>query len=519
MMRMAANEDNSHFYGHHPAEDMCAAGIDAWVRHYAGTQAGELMLCPNSQRSSVASAVRQSSWDGFDPMADNEQPFFGGIPDVPMWEGGPTARALMRRWVENALALHRQGIDLYAHAIPRLREIGVSPWISMRMNDVHYVNQPTHPIHDRFWREHPQWRRCPELDPYNGQCLDYGVPEVRAYQMAYVREIVGRYDLDGLELDWMRNPFHFRPGFEEEGLGLLTGFVRETRELLRLRAKELGHDVKLGVRVPSRPTTARLLGYDAPRWARDGLIDKLVVTPFLFTEPDMPVELWKQLTAGTGVAVAAGVEVTLRPYEGSHALANNLESLRGATASLLERGADQIYLFNFMDRTPNEASEAAYRRALGEIGSVDALRGKSRRHVLTVPDTFAPGEPRAAHLPAELDPGRRADFRLWVGPAPAAGQRAEVRVAVQAGSTAPDAVVNAASCGAARPVAPPPGWRAPDLAFDVPPGALRSRAAVVSLRNTSDRPIRLEWVEIAVSDARGQWPAGGIELQSLWPEA
>jgi hypothetical protein len=515
---MAVNEDNSHFYGHHPAQDMNAGGVERWVSHYGGTQVGEIMLCPNSQRSSVASSVRQSNWDGFDPESGNDQPFFGGIPDRPMWENGPTARALMRHWVENALSLHRQGIDLYAFTIPRFRALGISPWISMRMNDVHYVDQPTHPIHDRFWREHPEFRRCPDTDPYNGQCLDYGIPEVRDYQMAYLQEIVGRYDLDGLELDWMRNPFHFRPGFEEMGLETLTAFVRDVRALVARRAVDLGHPVKLGVRVPSRPQTARLLGLDAPRWAREGLVDKLVVTPFLFTEFDVPVELWKQLCAGTGVTVATGIEVTLRPYEGAAALANNLESLRGVASGLLARGADQIYLFNFMDRTPTEGSEAAYRRALGEIGDLRSMDGLSRRHVVTVPDTFGPGEPRAAPLPASLEPGRRTEFRVHAGPAMRSGQRAEVRVCLRPDPGGHTVTVNGARCGSPRAVAPPPGWKAPDTAFVVPPGVLHQGMNAVSVGTASEGRTRLEWVEVAISDSSGRWPSGGIEQQSLWPE-
>ena len=113
--------------------------------------------------------------------------------------------------------------------------------------------------------------------------------------MAFVRELVSRYDMDGLELDWMRLGQHFKPGSEAEGCEILTEFVTDVRRLLDERQRELGHPIRLGVRVPSRPDTARGLGMDAVTWARQGLIDVLVPAPFLFIEFDIPIELWKQL--------------------------------------------------------------------------------------------------------------------------------------------------------------------------------------------------------------------------------
>ena len=151
------------------------------------------------------------------------------------------------------------------------------------MNDIHFVENPNHSIHDRFWKEHPQFRRDPKGDRYNGQCLDYAHAEVRAYQMAYVRELVFRYDIDGFELDWMRNPYNFKPGRERDGMPILTGFIAEVRRLLDRRENELHHRILLAAWVPDRPETARALGFDVETWARRNLLDRLVVSPFLFS--------------------------------------------------------------------------------------------------------------------------------------------------------------------------------------------------------------------------------------------
>ncbi|MFA5866003.1 MAG: hypothetical protein WC975_15120 [Phycisphaerae bacterium] len=518
------NEDNSHFFIFHPPEEMTVAGLNAWVDQYANTQVRQLMLCVNGQRTTVDSKVRQPVWDGFDPEAGNDQPFFAGVTDQP-WPRPEGARAHFRRRINNALLLHQRGLDPYRQWIERSRMHGISPWISSRMNDVHFVDEPENCIHDRFWKEHPEYRRAPwRKGDWFGHTLDYGRPEVRAFQMAYLREMVFRYDLDGLELDWMRFGQHFKPGAEEEGCKILTEFVADVRRLLDERQRELKHPIRLGVRVPSRPDTARGLGMDAVTWARRGLIDVLVATPFLFIEFDMPIELWKQLLDGTKVSLSAGLDLALRPYDEYPSHVVNLELVCGAATSLLHRGADSIYLFNYMDKLATPEKEQAYRRLLREVGSIETMSGKSRRHVVNSPDHYAPGEGRTIVLPRVCKPGEFTEFRIPIGPVPQKGQRTQVRLATKEQETAgPEQYmirVNGEVCGFSGPVTPKPPWKVPTHAFDVPNSALQSGYNVVEIQNTSAQDICFVWMEIAVSDGQGAWSTSGIEVESFcfWPE-
>lgn len=497
MSGIALNEDNSHFFYSRSPHQMTAEGVDAWVDTYLDTQVRELMLCTTCMRTNVPSQARQTIFDGFDPAADNDQPFFAGV--------APEDRAGLRRWVYNAWLLHQRGIDPYARWIAKNRAGGLSPWISVRMNDVHNVHEPEHVLHDRFWKEHPEYRRVPwRFSSWPDRAFDYGRPEVRAYQMAYLREIIGRYDLDGLELDWMRFGYHFRPGFEGEGAVLLTEFTAEVRRLLQDREKELGHPIKLGARVPSRPDTARRLGMDAVAWARQGLLDFLVVTPFWATiETDMPIELWKQLLEGTGVTLAAGLEVLLRPYPGAAPQTNDLATVRGAASSYLDRGADRIYLFNYMDSDTTIASKEEYHQLLREVGSLDTMAGKPRRHVVTYADTWAPGEPQALPLPRSLGPGGLAEFRLPTGPAPLSGQ--PVQVCLGLAGTAPLAPedlqvrVNGDWCAYAGK--PALGQVGPTHAFKVPAGMLRRGDNVIEVVNATAAEKQIVWVEVALGAA------------------
>lgn len=509
MTGIALNEDNSHYFMTRAGERLDAEKVESWVDQYAGTQVKELMLCPNSMRTSYASKVWDPIWRGYDPQAGDEQPLLASLP--------PAERDTARKWIHTAWQLHQDGIDVYERWIARCRSRGISPWISIRMNDVHNVDDERCYIHSEFWRSRPDLRRVPyRFSEWVDRAFDYGQAEVREYHMALIRELAERYDFDGLELDWMRFGFHFRPGHESEGAPLLTEFVAQVRRLLDGWEKKRKHQIRLGARVPSRPQTALGLGLDAIAWARKGLVDMLVITPFWATvETDLPVEIWKALLHGTDVVLAAGLEVLIRPYPGfSGYPMNSLETARGAAAAMLDRGADRVYLFNYMDdpsapegvtgsRPPDRHAIPALLR---EIGSLQTLAGKPRRHILTYADTWAPGEPRAIPLPASCAAGRSAAFRLPTGPRP---ERAEVRAYLgihgsdTLGEQDLEVRVNGEVCafdGAAD--LPQPGPDFPVYGFVVAAEAMLRGYNLVEV--TPKRDVTFGWVEIQLREDPAQ---------------
>ena len=489
---LCLNEDDDHFFG--SRHDPDRKQVDAWVDQYAHTQIRELMLCPNSMRTSYASKVWTPLWKGFDPKAGPDQPLFSSLP--------PSERQRPWHTVYNAWKLDHDGIDLYKCWISRARKQGISPWLSMRMNDVHYAYDVDNYIHSDFWRQNPQFRRVNyRFDQWPDRAFDYGHPEVRKYHMALIRELAERYDFDGLELDWMRFGFHFRPGHEAEGVGLLNEFTAEVRNLLDGWQKRRGHRIRLGARVPSRPQTAVGLGMDAVAWAQRGLVDMLVITPFWASiEPDMPVELWKQLLRGTHVTLAAGLELLVRPNGDVPPIMNSLETVRGAAATLLDRGADRIYLFNYMDSETATPDLENYSTLLREVGSPDTVAGKERRHIVTFADTWAPGEPPARTLPAKCGPKRWNAFRVPTGPKPMTG-RAAARLGIQGAAEAEvktwEVRVNGKLCTFAGTVKPK--FSRPDdpmFEFLAPPGVMNRGYNLIELAAKSTAQV--VWVEMAI---------------------
>ena len=493
---ISLNEDSSHYFGTRSGQDLSGQAVDSWVDQYAGTQVRELFLCPNCMRTSYASEVWEPIWTGYDPASGDDQPLLASTPEA----GHEAARG----WIHTAWLLHQKGIDPYARWIARCRQVGISPWLSMRMNDIHNVDDPDSYIHSSFWREHPELRRVPYRDrPENwrDRALDYGRQEVRDYHMALVRELAERYDVDGIELDWMRFGYHFRPGHEAAGREILTDWIGEVRQLLDSRARERGHQIKLGARVPSRPGAAWGLGMDAGEWAHRGLIDMLVVTPFFSTaDTDIPLELWRRLLAGTEVTLAAGIEVLVRPYPSYPEQRNSLETVRGMATSFLDRGVDRIYLFNYMDSDTAMEGLVNYPTLLREVGSRDTLAGKPRRHVVTYADTWPPGEPQPTLLPADCAAGDNAAFRVHTGPRPESG-RAMVVLGLHEECAACELSLtvrlNGAQCSAAGPIElPRPCPSFPTYAFDVPISAVLRGHNLVEV--AASRACTVGWVEISI---------------------
>ena len=334
--------------------------------------------------------------------------------------------------------------------VRRCRERGVCPWVSLRMNDVHHQDKDEHPIHSDFWRAHPELRRR-GYEGHFAKALDYAHEAVRNHYLALATETLERYDMDGLELDFMREPYLFSKGEEEAGREILTDWLRTVRALVDRHAAARGHAIRLGVRVPSRPETAALFGLDAVWWSQEGIVDLLVVTPrWASTEFDMPVRDWRRLLEGSSTTLAGGLEVLVRPFRDGPAHGATPAEALGAAAQVLHDGADSVYLFNYFPSGQPAGgarhwSAEEYAATLRAMTSLDSIVQHPRRHVITFSDVGTPAgdEGRASQLPAE---GTDLAFQLPTGPAPGAGWKAELRVDVgregAAAAAPPTASVN-----------------------------------------------------------------------------
>lgn len=244
--------------------------------------------------------------------------------------------------MEGLLAAHARGVDPFGMFLRGLKDAGKETFITRRMNDVHNPEEDWNA--PRIRREHPDWIVDAEAvkagtADWMAYCLDYSRSGVREYVLASIRELVERYEFDGLQLDWLRFPRHLSGTPEQvwEKRGIITEFTAEVRNLLNAS----GNHIRLAARIPTNPAGCRRLGMDIAQWTRRGLVDFLVASPFLTTDFVMPIAELRALMGDNAVPLYADVEFE----HGTQA--HCPESLRATALSLYECGADGIYLFNF----------------------------------------------------------------------------------------------------------------------------------------------------------------------------
>ncbi|MFV2067449.1 MAG: hypothetical protein ACC645_10750, partial [Pirellulales bacterium] len=393
--------------GTHSKEELTAA-LQQTVDHYAAAEVPYLFLNVCYMRAACPSEVWDTYWD------------------VENLDTNATG------WPRGYWLMHKQGVDPFAVCVARCRQQGISPWLSLRMNDTHYLDDPAKS--SRFWQQHPELRRA------DNSGFDFSQEPVRDHYLALVAELLEHYDCDGIELDWMRFPAHFKTGQETQGRDHLNEFMRRVRELASRATEKRGHRVRIAARIPAVPEFARGLGMDGVTWAQEGLVDLLILASvWRPSDTDIPIERWRDLIgpAAETTWLAAGTDLWLQGTAGGKLMSDDLETQRGFTTAMLDRGADLIYLFNHFNRndfnrvsrTPDgrEAKRNDHQDLLRIAGRMEAARSGPRRHVVTFHDPAAPNIANPRQLPAALVEGKIASIRVYTGPKPESG-RVVIRV-------------------------------------------------------------------------------------------
>jgi hypothetical protein len=391
-------------FGKGATREMALAALDKEVDQYQGTGVSHLFWNVNYQRVGYNSAAWPSYWDMPDPEKQ------------------------VTEWPRTYYELHKLGIDdVFARLIPRCRERGLSPWISLRMNDHHYTSDPS--------RVSPLLFDHPELRIHKGKGLfNYARPEVREHYLKLAAEVLQRYDVDGLELDWIRTPSNFDDSEIDGGRKILTEFVREVRQLTQAAAKRLGHPVRLAVRVPATPEFALGKGFEAVAWAREGLLDMIIPSDWWSGYNDTPVEEWRA-QIGPGAKHCQIVPCTASTYactaKGA-SMYRNPDGMRGFAAAMFDRGADGLYLFNHFEpvdgpvriRTPEgrNTNVCTVAELLHAAGDMAEATSRPRVHALAIHDCLPLKTDYRPALPASVTPQQPLTLKLHSGPRPDAGR-------------------------------------------------------------------------------------------------
>ena len=315
--RVAVNDDGASLWQYRQVP----LSAEGFLRAAVDRMAGADLLCwgAGNTRFWYGSGVAED--------LDTGQQVF---PTVQEWMAHTTLRSL-RAAGREPLALvcercHRHGMHLYA---------------SLRMNDGHFAFPPpadapepggpdfgvphpdqlwnhqrgaaASPLTSEFWRRHPQYRigRNWPGSVFSADLLDYSHAEVRAWWLSTITDIATRFEVDGVELDFMRNPFFFHPARVAAGRPLMTAFLREVRDVLDEAGRGRGRHLGLATRCPTALAGCDAIGLDVETWVREALVDVLIPSPTRTNKFETDLRPLAAISRGTGCQVLAGVDTVM----------------------------------------------------------------------------------------------------------------------------------------------------------------------------------------------------------------
>lgn len=336
--------------------------------------------------------------------------------------------------------LMERGIDMVRFFIDYTRSKGCEAWLSVRMSDHH----PSDNMSTHFQDTHG-------MEEHDGR-PDYSQACVRTYYKNYIKELLEDYAPDGIELDWIRT-LPVLPRRYWSDTRIISDFMHEIKTL----ANAAG--AKLGARVYTDEWQNREVGMDVCGWIAEGSLDSFTAENFFIpANYEIPVEDWREKIAARNTdnhpyqlycGCDNGVSCDLK-----HSYWMTPELIRGFARTCIERGADDVYLFNMV-----------YTEAL-TTGTVNLKTGKFEEHFedrLEAARNYQSGpadfmylsEPRFVYVlgntpryPITLAPGesktveiytgkRQPQYRLFVG----SEQDTVLEVTLNGGATTPEEVL------------------------------------------------------------------------------
>lgn len=209
-----------------------------------------------------------------------------------------------------------------------------------------------HPLADVLKREGKYSRDLWSWAGYN-----YARPEVRTHYLDIIRGACERYNLEGIELDWLRMPMFFELGQERRNIPIMNNFVRQIRKCLDEYGKKRGRPILLAMRIPDTIDLSLSVGLDPETWAREGIVDFFMAGSGLMPF-SIPMSEWVDLGRKYDVKIYGCLD-RIHPifHDGRPKFdtrnpeikdrASNNASVYAAAYRFWKAGVDGIYLFDW----------------------------------------------------------------------------------------------------------------------------------------------------------------------------
>lgn len=299
---------------------------------------------------------------------------------IPWWHSDIYPPAAHYKWYEATYGVHLSGFekfmmmggDVVGAALDHCRKRNLPIMVSIRLNDIHgialsgkspdearaHLNDPA--IADwqrrlpitmsRVHMDHPEWRIVPGSDKTQDMLWNWAVPEAVAHKLALCMEVVRRYDVDGIELDFMRYPRFFADAVPlAQRASIISDFLTSIRAALDAGRKHR----ELALRVPAKFAGLAPLGIDPSKLTEIG-IDRLTLSSNTFTSQDIDFDLYRRRLPGIKLSLeladAKHFLMHQKPREPDDTMLMLAAPADDITTAYLaqQKGLDSVSLFNFV---------------------------------------------------------------------------------------------------------------------------------------------------------------------------
>ncbi len=330
-----------------------------------------------------------------------------------------------------------QGIDWLSETVNSCRTHGITPWVSIRMNDTHGGMYPDAAFgNSKLFRENPDVRLSkPCMIPGKSierWAFDYENERARAHMFELMCECIHEYDFEGIELDFLRDPIIMKPVTTPEQIQIMTSFIWSIKREAAKKSAKTGRPFVVGLRSPGHLNLMRDMGLDIRELARLQIIDFAVFSNYYQTSWDMPHDKLKTALpedftiyggiegAPNWMKVTAKTDVKTNTFEdrniGDRTTSYSAEIMRANAAGKLVLGADGVEFFNCFYAVDKHMKKRYMPEAIAHIDKLSYLRGKQKHYMFSTryyrsTYTNTPYE-TIETLPQNIEPYRRWAWRL-----------------------------------------------------------------------------------------------------------
>ncbi|MEI3003411.1 MAG: hypothetical protein V8T87_02130 [Victivallales bacterium] len=227
---------------------------------------------------------------------------------------------------------------------------GMESFWSMRMNDCHDAFQGCEDLFLHSKVSGHLFGTAGKRPPYGfWSGIDYGRREVRETAEKLIEEVLGKYEIDGIDLDFCRHWTFFRSATEgrepsQEELDALTQMMRNIRRAADRAGTGRSRPILILVRVLDSVEACRAQGIDLERWCAESLVDLVAGgSEIRLNEPE-----YRRL-ARKYPNVKFYMVQTEAQMSGQHPVLlrnRSVLNFRGQAAAAYEGGVHGVYSFN-----------------------------------------------------------------------------------------------------------------------------------------------------------------------------